>query len=395
MRLSRPRVLWILAALLIVVVLAWAFGSNAVPADFATIEKGTLRVTLEEEGETRVRDRYFVSAPMPGRMLRVELEPGDPVKAGETVLVRLVPPDPALLDARTRAELSATLQAAQASVGAARAERDRIRADLKYARTELQRYRDLAREGIASKERLDAAERQVRTLEEALRSAEFTIRTTEHQVEVARAGLSQASGSSKSATIDVRSPVDGVVLRRLQESETVVQAGQPLLEIGNVSHLEIVSDFLSNDAVRIEPGDAVLVERWGGEQPLSGRVRLVEPYGFMKVSALGVEEQRVNVIIDFDDPKQASELGDGYRVEVNVIVWEQENVVKAPTSALFRHGDGWAVFRVEGSRARRTPVTIGQRSALQAEIRSGLSPGDRVIVFPSGDVEDGAAVQER
>ena len=395
MRLSRPRVLWILAALLIIVVLAWAFGGNAVPADFATVEKGTLRVTIEEEGETRVRDRYLVSAPMPGRMLRVELEPGDPVNAGETVLVRLVPPDPALLDARTRAELSATLQAAQASVGAARAERDRIRADLKYARTELQRYRDLAREGIASKERLDAAERQVRTLEEALRSAEFTIRTTEHQVEVARAGLSQASGSSKSATIDVRSPVDGVVLRRLQESETVVQAGQPLLEIGNVSHLEIVSDFLSNDAVRIEPGDAVLVERWGGDQPLTGRVRMVEPYGFMKVSALGVEEQRVNVIIDFDDPKQASELGDGYRVEVNVIVWERENVVKAPTSALFRQGDGWAVFRVEGSRARRTPVTVGQRSALQAEIRSGLSPGDRVIVFPSGDVEDGAAVQER
>ena len=395
MRLSRPRVLWILAVLLVVVVLTWAFGSNAVPADFATVEKGTLRVTLEEEGETRVRDRYLVSAPMPGRMLRVELEPGDPVKAGETVLVRLVPPDPALLDARTRAELSATLQAAQASVGAARAERDRIRADLKFARTELQRYRDLAREGIASKERLDAAERQVRTLEEALRSAEFTIRTTEHQVEVARAGLSQASGSSKSATIDVRSPVDGVVLRRLQESETVVQAGQPLLEIGNVSHLEIVSDFLSTDAVRIEPGDAVLVERWGGDQPLDGRVRLVEPYGFMKVSALGVEEQRVNVIIDFDDPKQASQLGDGYRVEVNVIVWEQEDVVKAPTSALFRHGDGWAVFRLEGSRARRTPVTIGQRSALQAEIRSGLSPGDRVIVFPSGDVEDGAAVEER
>ena len=395
MRLSRPRVLWILAALLIVVVLAWAFRGDAVSADFATVEKGTLRVTLEEEGETRVPDRYLVSAPMPGRMLRVELEPGDAVRAGETVLVRLVPPDPALLDARTRAELSATVQAAQASVGAARAARDRIRADLKFARTELQRYRDLAREGIASQERLDAAERQVRTLEEALRSADFTIRTTEHQVEVARAGLSQASGSSKSATIDVRSPVDGVVLRRLQESETVVQAGQPLLEIGDVSHLEIVSDFLSTDAVRIEPGDAVLVERWGGEQPLTGRVRLVEPYGFMKVSALGVEEQRVNVIIDLDDPKQASELGDGYRVEVNVIVWERENVVKAPTSALFRHGDGWAVFRVEGSRARRTPVTVGQRSAVQAEIRSGLSPGDRVIVFPSGDVEDGAAVQAR
>jgi HlyD family secretion protein len=325
----------------------------------------------------------------------VELEPGDPVQAGRTVVVRLVPPDPALLDVRTRAELTASQRAAEAGVGTARAERDRLQADLKFARTELGRYEQLAREGIASAERLDTAERQVRSLEEALRSAEFNIRTAQHQVEVARAGLLQASGSSGRTTIEVRSPIDGVVLRRLQESETVVQAGQPLIEIGDVSHLEIVSDFLSTDAVRIEPGDTVVIERWGGGQPLTGRVRLVEPSGFMKISALGVEEQRVNVIVDFDDRQSARQLGDGFRVEVNVIVSERPDVVKAPTSALFRHGDGWAVFRVENGRARRTPVTVGERSDVHAEIQSGLSPGDRIIVFPSGDVEDGVAVEER
>jgi HlyD family secretion protein len=395
MRLSRPRVLWIVAAVVLVLLLAWAFRGSAVPADFAVVEKGVLRVTLEEEGETRVRDRYVVAAPLPGRMLRVELEPGDPVQAGRTVVVRLVPPDPALLDVRTRAELTASQRAAEAGVGTARAERDRIQADLKFARTELGRYEQLAREGIASAERLDTAERQVRSLEEALRSAEFNIRTAQHQVEVARAGLLQASGSSGRTTIEVRSPIDGVVLRRLQESETVVQAGQPLIEIGDVSHLEIVSDFLSTDAVRIEPGDTVVIERWGGGQPLTGRVRLVEPSGFMKISALGVEEQRVNVIVDFDDRQSARQLGDGFRVEVNVIVSERPDVVKAPTSALFRHGDGWAVYRVENGRARRTPVTVGERSDVHAEIQSGLSPGDRIIVFPSGDVEDGVAVEER
>jgi HlyD family secretion protein len=214
-------------------------------------------------------------------------------------------------------------------------------------------------------------------------------------VEVARAGLLQASGSGSRTTIELRSPVDGVVLRRLQESETVVHAGQPLLEIGDVSHLEIVSDFLSTDAVRIEAGDRVLIERWGGGTPLTGRVRLVEPSGFLKISALGVEEQRVNVIIDLEDRQQARQLGDGYRVEIGVVIWEKDNVVMAPTSALFRYGEGWAVFRVDGGRARRTPVTVGERSDIAAEIKSGLSPGDRVVVFPSGDVEDGVAVAER
>ena len=409
MRMTRSRVSWIVAASVLVLVLVWAFRSGPVPADTATVDRGTLRVVLEEEGETRVRDRYIVASPLPGRMLRIELEPGDPVKAGETVLVRLVPPDPALLDVRTRAELTATLQAAQASVGAARAERDRIRTELQFARAELKRYEALASEGIASRERLDAAERQVRTLEDALSSAEFSLRTAQHQVEVARAGLTQG-GRAPGATIDIRSPVDGRVLRRLQESETVVQAGQPLLEIGDLSNLEIVADFLSTDAVRIQPGDRVLIERWGGGAALEGRVRLVEPSGFMKVSALGVEEQRVNVIIDFaeaagaDDPAgpgprqdidQVRQLGDGYRVEVRVIVAEREDVLTVPTSALFRQGDRWAVFRVVDGHARRTAVEVGERSDLEAEIRKGLSPGDRVIVFPSGDVEDGVRVEER
>jgi HlyD family secretion protein len=393
---------WVVAVivLVLVLVLAWAFSPTAVPADFATVERGPLLVTIDEEGETRVRDRYVISAPVSGRLQRIGLEPGDPVVANQTVLANFLPADPMPLDVRTRAELEARVRSAEAALGGARAERERVQAELAYARTELERQRALAEAGAIARERLEAAEQQVRVLDEAARSAEFAVRTADHQLELARAGLMQAEGrrpeAGRNTAIALRSPVDGVVLRRLQESEAVVPAGQPLLEVGNLTNLEIVADLLSTEAVRAEPGQRVLIEQWGGGRTLEARVRRIEPSGFTKISALGVEEQRVNVIIDFEDPPEArGSLGDGFRVEVRIVVWEREDVLKVPTSALFRHEGRWAVYRLEDGRAALEPVEIGQRTGLDAEVLSGLSAGDRVIVYPSDAIRDGVAVRIR
>jgi len=378
----------------VVAALVWAFWPSPVPVDFATVEAGPLQVTIDDEGETRVRDRFVVSAPLPGRMRRIELEPGDAVSR-HAVVALFEPVDPALLDARTRTEIQARVGAAEAAVGAARADRERVRADLTFARADLTRYRELAEAAIASRERLDAAARQVSTLEEGARSADFAVRAAEQQLEVARAALVQTRGSGGVA-IRLLSPIDGVVLRRLQESETVAATGQPLLEIGDVARLEIVSDLLSTSAVRVRPGQKVLIEQWGGDRPLTGRVRRVEPSGFTKISALGVEEQRVNTVIDLEAPREAwQSLGDGYRVEVRIVVWEHDRVIKVPTSSLFRHDGTWAVFRVENGRAVRRKVEIGQRSGLEAEVLSGLQAGERIIVYPSDQVADGVKVVAR
>jgi HlyD family secretion protein len=379
-----------LAALLV-----WAFRPGPVPADVAVAGRGPLRVTVDEEGETRVRDRFVVSAPLPGRMLRIALEPGDPVTARKTDVVRLLPTPPALLDVRTRTELESRVRAARSAIGGARAERERLAADLDFARRTLDRQRQLAKEGLASREQLEAAERQVRTLEEALRSAEFAVTTAEFQLQTAQAGLLE-SGQGSGRTVRITSPVDGVLLRELEESETIVQAGQPLVEIGDLRRMEIVSDLLSTDAVRVKEGQRVIIDQWGGAEPLAGRVRRVEPSGFMKVSALGVEEQRVNVIIDFDDPVEAAaHLGDGYRVEVRIVIWEANDVLKVPVSSLFRHERGWAVYRLDSATARRRPVDVGRQNPLEAQITSGLTDGDRIVVYPSDDVADGVTIEER
>ncbi len=372
--------------------LVWAFLPSAVPADFAHVERGSVRVTVDEEGRTRVRDRYVVSAPLPGRMERIELEPGNPVVAGKTVLAQFLPTDPGLLDARTRAELEARLRAAESALGGARSDRDRIQADLTFAQSELKRSRELMAEKVIAPRELESAERSAESLERGLQSAEFAVRTAEYQLQVARAALARP-GSNRSAAIPLRSPVDGVVLRRLQESETVVATGTPLLEVGDVSNLEIVADLLSSAAVKVKAGQPVLIEQWGGDHSLSGRVRRVEPSGFTKISALGVEEQRVNVIIDFDDA--APPLGDGYRVEVRIVVAERPDVLKVPASSLFRVGSDWAVYRVEDGRAHRQIVEVGQQNGLEAEIGKGLDEGDEVVVYPSDAIADGVKVTAR
>jgi HlyD family secretion protein len=382
---------------LIIIVLAlvayWAFRPRAVPADFVTVERGALEVTVRDEGRTRVRNRFVVSAPVPGRMERIQLEPGDPVVGGTTVLARFLPTDPALLDARTRGELEARVRAAEAALGGARADRDRLQGELTFARSELTRMQAI-KDAVAQRE-IDAAAQQVDTLERAGQSADFAVRTAQHQVELARASLVQTRGGQTGA-IPLLAPVDGVVLRRLQESETVVPMGQPLLEIGDLRDLEIVADLLSSAAVRVQPGQAVYIEQWGGGRTLTGRVRRVEPSGFTKISALGVEEQRVNVLVDFDDPPDSRPaIGDGFRVEVRVVVAARADVLKVPASALFRHEEAWAVYRVENGRAVRQAVQVGQQSGLEAELTAGLDAGQTIIVYPSEAVRDGVQVVAR
>jgi HlyD family secretion protein len=388
---------------LLVSLLAWAFWPRPELADLAVIERAPLQVTLDEEGETRVRDRFVVSAPLAGRVLRIELEPGDPVEAGKTVLATFQPQTPTLLDARSRAEAEAGARAARASLERARADRDRAGAELEFAEAEVERFRRLAADRIVSEEELESAELEARSRTEALEAAEFAAQTARYQLEVARARLLEGSalggnphGGEVGSPISLYSPVDGVVLRRLRESEAVVPAGEPLLEVGEPEKLEIVADYLSADAVKIRPGGRVLIEEWGGEGRLEGVVRRVEPSGFMKVSALGVEEQRVNVVVDFVDPPEArSGLADGFRVELRVVLWEGEEVLQVPTGILFRNDDDWVVFAVEGGRARLRKVEIGRQGGLVAEVLSGLEEGDRVILHPGDSVVDGLRVDSR
>ncbi|HEX5715236.1 MAG TPA: efflux RND transporter periplasmic adaptor subunit [Thermoanaerobaculia bacterium] len=365
------------------------------PVDVAAVGRGPLRVTLDEEGETRVRDRFVVSAPFTGRILRIELEPGEPVRAGG-VLAVLRPAESNLLDARSRASSEARVRTAEAALGRARADRERARAELRFAQSDLKRAEALGKQGIVSREEVEVAQIAVETRQETLKAAEFEIQMAQSELSAARAGLLEAGEGGGGGAYEVRSPVDGTVLRRLRESETVVPAGEPLMEVGDPASLEIVADLLSTDAARLRPGQPVEIEQWGGGKALAGRVRRVEPSGFLKISALGVEEQRVNVIIDLaGSPEERRGLGDGFRVEVRVVVWDSPDAVQVPTSALFRDEQGWAAFVLENGKAARRRVEVGPQSDRAAAVLSGLKEGEKVIIHPNADVTDGVEVEER
>lgn len=382
------------AVMVVIGILAVAAWPQSTVVDVASVTKGPMQVTIDEDGETRVRQRFVISAPVAARLSRIELEPGDRLVRGKTVLARLAPVQSSLIDPRTRSELNAAVDAAKAAVGQAQAERERAAASLERARSTESRQRALFEGGAVPRDSVEAAETSRRTTEEALRAADFAVRGAEYQLQLARARLQ--APQTGGASIEITAPIDGTVLKRYHESAAVVAPGEPLLEIGDVNELEIVADFLSTDAVRIKPGADVLIEQWGGGHTLHGRVRRVEPSGFMKVSALGVEEQRVNVIIDFNDPASAGQaLGDGYRVEVRVVSWRDDNVIKVPSGSLFRHQDGWAVFVVEDGQARLQRVELGQRNPTEAQILSGLSADQIVILHPPDTLGEGARVSPR
>jgi len=389
----------ILVGLAIVVIggLVLAFRPRPVPVDIMAAVRGPLTVTVEEEGKTRVIDRYVVSAPVAGFARRVELDVGDAVARGDKLLT-LEPLRSDVLDPRSRAEAEARVQAARAALLAAEQNATAAQADSDYADTELRRKEKLRADGTVSEEELDRARVQARTATARLRSAQFAVDVARHELDEAKTALEYSAAEPGSAPemVAVTSPVDGRVLAVLRESEGVVTAGQPLVEVGDPGNLEVEVDVLSIDAVKISPGTRVRFLRWGGEDTLDGIVRVVEPTGFTKISALGVEEQRVLVICDITSPREEwQRLGDGYRVEASFILWHGDDVLQVPSSAVFRRGDGWAVFIVDGDTVSLRGVEPGRRTGLEVEVRNGLREGEEVVIHPTDEVADGVRIRRR
>lgn len=396
----RRLILWLVIGLLVLGGLALAFRPKAVAVDLVEVSRGRLIDSVLDQGQTRVRDVFALSAPVGGRMLRIEADVGDAVTADKTVVARIEPSDPAFLDVRSEAEARAEVQAGEAALALARGELDQARAELAFARSEVARARQLIRTGAIPQRRLDDAESTFRSRTAGLAAAEAAVSMRRFQLQRARARLMVPGDTHKNhkdcECVPVRSPVDGRILRILNESEGIVAAGERLVEIGDPENLEIVADFLSTDAVRVEDGMPVLIENWGGPRPLNGKVRRVEPYGFMKVSALGIEEQRVNIVIDLTDPYAAwRRLGHGYRVETRIVLWQGEDVLRVPISALFREGGEWAVFVADQGRARLRRVALGRRNDRHAEIADGVGEGDLIVRHPSRRLYDGVRIEQR
>lgn len=384
---------------LIAVLVAWGlflgFRPQPIEVDLGTASRAPLRVTIEQEGRTRVVDRYVVTAPVNGYARRVLLDVGNAVERGAT-LVELEPLRAEVLDLRRRAEAEARIAAAATSVSTAEQRANAAASNASLAQKELQRVRALRVAGHVSAAAEDRAASEAESSAAEQRSAQFAIATARHELEAARTALKYAASGSNAEPVAVRAPVAGQVLKIPHKSEGPVVAGQPLIEIGDPRALEVEVDLLSADAVRVHPGTRVVFERWGGEGTLEGVVRVVEPAGFTKVSALGVEEQRVWVIVAFTSPPaQWQRLGDSYRVEASFILWDDSDVLQIPASALFRDGKGWAAFAVEQGKAVKRPVEIGQRNGLSAQVVSGIKAGEQVIVHPDDRVRDGVRVAAR
>lgn len=399
-KISRGRVFAIAAVAVAIVLLAWLAWPSPIPVDLATVSRAPMDVTVDEEARTRVRHVYTVSAPLAGTVLRSERDAGDPVTANVTVVAIMRPAAPSFHDPRQHQELQGASSAAGAAVGLADAERRSAVAALTYSRAQLGRIRELAGRGFVSRSALDKAVADAQANEAALASANaaLEVRRDERRSAAARErnpADSVGMPSDSGCCVEVRAPVTGRVLKRIQESETVVSAGTPLIQIGDPQDLEIVAELLSTDAVQVRAGQLVHIDGWGG-QPVEGRVKRVEPSGFLKVSALGIEEQRVRVIIDFTGPPRLwAAIGHDFRVVVQVVIWKGDNVLTVPLGALFRINEKWAVYREKGGRARAAEIVIGHRNDRGAEILSGLAPGDSVILHPSDRVRDGSRVAAR
>lgn len=390
--------MWGAVAVTVIGLLAWGLQPSPQWADIQPVTRGALQLLVAEEGQTRLHDRFTVYAPVDGYLLRHDHEVGDPVAVGE-VLARLEPMRSSVLDPRARAEArenvaaaEAELQAAEEQVRAAQAEADRAASDY-------QRKQKLLETHSISEDVVEQAAAGARVAQANRRSAAARVDTVRYQLNAARAVLeySAATESGSDNTVALLSPVDGRIMAVLRESEGPIRLGEPVLEVGNPAAIEVITDVLSADAVRIRPGSRVLFEQWGGQQPLEGAVRRVEPVGFTKVSALGVEEQRVWVIADIVSPAEMwRDLGAGYRVESRFVLDERRDVLRIPQSALFRNGSDWQVYAVDdGGRARLRAVQVGLRNGLEAEITAGLEAGESVIASPDAAIADGSRVRSR
>lgn len=381
--------------------LTWAFWPEPVAVDIVEARSGPIQVTVAAEGVTRVRNPYHVTAPITGTASRAPLQVGDTVIRDSTVVATIQPAEPAFLDARARAEAEAAVTEAQAAVRLAQANQLRAQAELAYAESQLARNRELAARGAIPQRVLEDTQQQVETQRAALAATESeqemryaTLMRAQAQLMGPSAPMADAEPST--CCVDMRAPVSGTVLALAETSARLVQAGERLLTIGDLNDLEIEVDLLSSDAVRLATGARAWIERWGGADALDARLRRIDPQGFTRVSALGIEEQRVRVYLDFESPPETrSGLGDAFRVFVRVIVDEAEDTLQVPVSTLFRHGEDWAVFRVEDGRAVLAIVDTGLRTQSDVEIRAGLSPGDQIIAYPGDRVTQGARVSAR
>jgi HlyD family secretion protein len=365
-----------------------------VSVEWGTVEPGPMRVAIEEDGMTRIKERYVVSSNVGGNLLRIDLRAGDTIEQGKTLLATIQPSDPSMLDARQLTQAEASVEAAKLSVERADARRNLAKAAADLAESQFARISKLFEAKAIPRDEYDTAVTIHRSRQDEMRVANFETKIAEFELKQAEAAVEHFSsvGSNPDglSRIEIRAPIDGRVLRVMQESATVLTPGTPLIEVGNPGDLEVVIDVLSSDAVKISIGDEVELVEWGGERPLQGRVRVVEPAAFTKVSALGVEEQRVNVVVDFQEATEViSRLGDSYRVEARIFIWSAEQVLRIPTSALFREEGVWKAFRIVDNRAELITLEIGKRNAEVAEVLKGVEAGARVVVYPNDMVKSG------
>ena len=394
------RILTLVVGLGLLAALGYAFRPQPIAVDVDRVTRDLLRVTVDEDGRTRIKERYVVSAPLAGRLLRIQLRPGDVVTANETLLAVVEPSSPELLDARALAQAEARVKAAAAALERTGTFLESARVALEFAESELNRVRQLVERKTVTRRELEEAQLAERQRSEEFRAARFAQDIATFELDQAQAALLRTQPDTDTTSerwhFEIRAPISGRVLRVFQESSVVATPGMQLLELGNPHDLEVEIDVLSSDAVKIHPGDKVLLEQWGGERPLEGSVRLVEPSAFTKVSALGVEEQRVYVIADFVDPPESrTTLGDGFRVEARIVIWERADILQVPISALFRFNEQWSVFRQHNGRAKLQPVRVGRNNGLAAEVQEGLADGDVVVIHPSDKITDGALVIAR
>ena len=383
---QRKKRLWIALAVLLVAVLAWVLlAPQPIPVETARVVRGPLQVSVDEEGRVRAHDKYLVAAPVAGELMRIALREGDPVRMGEIVATL----EPLPLDARQRQEAQARLDAAQARAREAGLQARSASADLALAQSERQRIDRLVRDNFVSPQAQDKTLTAEKVARAALEAARFRERAAQADVAFAQAALTGGTAPPGQRQLPLAAPVDGNVLTVHEKSARTVAAGTPLITIGDPARYEIVVDVLSNDAVKVRPGNLMLLQDWGGES-LRARVRLIEPVAFTKISALGVEEQRVNIVADPVD--SLGRLGDGYRVQARIVIWAEDNVVKAPGSSLFRVGDDWHVFVVDGGRVREQRVEIGQRNQDEVQLVSGVQLGAVLVRYPGNQLRDGARV---
>lgn len=367
-----------------------------IKVDSARVFRGPLTVSVLEEGKTRIRNRYVVSPPVAGYLRRVPVRAGDPVEEGKTVLAVIQASPSSFLDPRAKAQAEAGVRSAEAARMQRNEQVQSASAELELARKELARADQLRKKGAIAVQEFDTASNRVSMLDNQLGSARFALKVAEFELEQAKAALVQASSEPGEVgqPVEIRAPVSGFVLNVYEESAKTVTPGVPIMEVGNPKDLEAEIELLSSDAVNVRPGADVLIEQWGGGEPLHGKVVLVEPGAFLKVSALGVEEQRVKVRVDFSDLPEGR-LGDRYRVEARIVTWRGEDVLQVPTGALFRRGNQWMTFVVENGVAKLAKVEIGHSNGIAAEVKQGLSEGQQVILHPPDTIVEGGRVSPR